>query len=144
MADDVMNHGDDAVVDDSTDSALAAAGGNGLRAGSHDQNMLFQAGSHDQNTIFQQNNSHQNEITQQLIEVRRQNVAQFEQRMQQSNTLFANMQAQLLANQASAAAAASGLQTQQQSYNHSQATQDRAQTSADYLVSVGVTTPWLP
>jgi hypothetical protein len=49
-----------------------------------------------------------------------------------------------LANQAAAAAAASGLQTQQQSYNHSEATQDRVQTSADYLVSVGITTPWLP
>jgi hypothetical protein len=133
MGDDVKNDGDDAVVDDSTDNALAAATGNGLRAGNHDQN-----------TIFQQNNAQQNEIVQQIIEVRRQNVALFEQRMQQSNTLFANMQAQLLANQAAAAAAASGLQTQQQSYNHSEATQDRVQTSADYLVSVGITTPWLP
>jgi hypothetical protein len=133
MGDDVKNDGDDAVVDDSTDNALAAASGNGLRAGNHDQN-----------TIFQQNNAQQNEIVQQIIEVRRQNVALFEQRMQQSNTLFANMQAQLLANQAAAAAAASGLQTQQQSYNHSEATQDRVQTSADYLVSVGITTPWLP
>jgi hypothetical protein len=133
MSDDTMNHGDDAVVDDSTDDSLAAATGNGLRAGNHDQN-----------TIFQQNNAQQNEIIQQLIEVRRQGVAQFEQRLVQSNTLFANMQAQLLANQAAAAAAASGLQTQQQSYTHSEATQDRVQTSADYLVSVGITTPWLP
>jgi hypothetical protein len=132
MSDDVRQ-GDDAVVDDSTDDALAAATGNGLRAGAHDQN-----------TIYQQNNSQQNEITQQLIEVRRQNVAQFEQRMGQVNNLFANQMAQVLANQATAAAAVSALQQQAQVQNHSQSTQDRVQTSADYLVSVGITTPWLP
>jgi hypothetical protein len=144
MSDDTSNHGDDAVVDDSTDDSLAAATGNGLRAGSHDQNTTFQTTLHDQNTIFQQNNSHQNEITQQLIEVRRQNVAQFEQRMGQVNNLFANQMTMVLANQAAAAAAMSALQQQAQVQNHSQATQDRVQTSADYLVSVGITTPWLP
>jgi hypothetical protein len=144
MADDVKNDGDDAVVDDSTDSALAATGGNGLRAGNHDQNMVFTAALHDQNTIFQQNNAQQNEYIEQLLEVRRQNVAQFEQRLTQSNQLFAAQIGQTLANQAAAAAAANGLQSQQASYSHSQATQDRMQTSADYLVSVGITTPWLP
>jgi len=133
MSDDTSNHGDDAVVDDSTDDSLAGATGNGLRAGNHDQN-----------TIFQQNNAQQNEIVQQIIEVRRQNVAQFEQRMAQTNNLFANQMAQVLANQAAAAAAMSALQQQAQVQNHSQATQDRVQTSADYLVSVGITTPWLP
>ena len=81
---------------------------------------------------------------QQLIEVRRQNVAQFEQRMTQENNLFANQMAHVLNNQAAAAAAASGLQTQQQSYTHTEASQSRLQQSADYLVSVGITTPWLP
>jgi hypothetical protein len=132
MSDNIVN-GDDAVVDDSTDSSLAAATGNGIRAGNHDQN-----------TIFQQNNAQQNEIVQSLIEVRRQNVAQFEQRMGQVNNLFANQMTMVLSNQAAAAAAQSALQQQAQVQNHSQATQDRVQTSADYLVSVGVTTPWLP
>jgi len=144
MADDVKNDGDDAVIDDSTDSSLAAAGGNGLRGGAHDQNMVFTSSLHDQNTIFQQNNSHQSEITQTLIETRRQNVALFEQRLAQSNAMFANHMSQVLNNQAAAAAAANGLQQQAQTQNHSQSTQDRLQASADYLVSVGITTPWLP
>jgi hypothetical protein len=133
MSDDTMNHGDDAVVDDSTDDSLAAATGNGLRAGNYDAA-----------TIHQQNYTQMNELAQSLVEARRQETAQFEMRMVQSNNLFANQMSQVLANQAAAAAAASGLQTQQQSYTHSEATQDRVQTSADYLVSVGVTTPWLP
>lgn len=132
MSDNIVNT-DDAVVDDSTDAALAAVTGNGLRAGAHDQN-----------TIFQQNNAQQNEIIQQLVEVRRQNVAQFEQRMVQENQMFQQTMQMIVANQEAASARASGLQTQQQSYNHSEATQDRLQSSADYLVSVGITTPWLP
>jgi carboxylesterase type B len=144
MSDDVENTGDDAVVDDSTDSSLASATGNGIRAGAHDQNTIFQTTNHDQNTIFQQNNAQQNEFLQTLAEVRRQNVVLFEQRVSQDNAMFAAHMSQLAANAAAAAAAANGLLTQQQSYNHSQATQDRMQTSADYLVSVGITTPWLP
>jgi hypothetical protein len=132
MSDNIVN-GDDAVVDDSTDSSLASATGNGLRAGNYDAA-----------TIHQQNYTQMNELAQSLVEARRQETAQFEMRMVQSNNLFSNQMSQVLANQAAAAAAASGLQQQAQTQNHSQATQDRAQTSADYLVSVGVTTPWLP
>jgi hypothetical protein len=79
MADDVKNDGDDMVVDDATDSNLAATTSLGLAAAAHDQN-----------TIFQQNNALQNEYAQQLLEVRRQNVAMFELRMTQANQLFAN------------------------------------------------------
>jgi hypothetical protein len=155
MADDVMNHGDDAVVDDSTDSALAATGGNGLRAGNHDQNVVFATTNHDQTTSFQSNNTERNEFMQTLAEVRRQNVVLFEQRASQSNAMFAAHMAQIESNRATqaaaaesnraaAAAAANGLLTQQQGYGHSQASQDRLQASSDYLVSVGITTPWLP
>ena len=91
MADDIKNDGDDAVVDDSTDSNLAATTGLGLTAAAHDQN-----------TIFQQNNVLQNEFAQQLLEVRRQNVAMFELRMTQANQLFAN---QIVTEQANRAAA---------------------------------------
>jgi hypothetical protein len=144
MADDVKNDGDDMVVDDTTDNALAAASANGLRAGNHDQNVVFATTNHDQTTSFQSNNTERNEFMQTLAEVRRQNVVLFEQRASQSNAMFAAHMAQVEANRAAAAAAANGLLNQQQTYSHSQATQDRMQTSADYLVSVGITTPWLP
>lgn len=99
---------------------------------------------HDQQTIQQQNNSQQNEIIQQLIEARRQNAAEFEQRMRQQDQLFQTTMQMLLANNDRENARAAGLQTQQQSYTHQEAEQSRAQTSADLLATLGILTPWLP
>ena len=73
------NPSDDPVVDDSTDMSTANAAGNGIRAGSHDQN-----------TIFQQNNSAVNELIQSIVETRRETVSLFEQRMRQQDVLFNN------------------------------------------------------
>ena len=86
----------------------------------------------------------QNEILQSLIEARRQMTAEFEQRMRQQDQMFQHTMQMQVANADAAAARASGNQAQQQSYTHQEASQSRAQTTAEYMASVGIVTPWLP
>ena len=125
-------------------------------------NLGLQSASHDQSTIQQQNNAQQNEIVQSLLETRRQTVAQFEerqrqtvaqfeQRMVQENQMFQNTMQMILTNADAANARQAGLQTQQQSndgsatkqeqtYAHQEAQKDRAATSAEHAVDMGVVT----
>ena len=140
---------DSPVVGDSTDSAVANAAGNGIRAGSHDQN-----------TIFQQNNTSMNEVLQSFIETRRETVALFEQRMRQQDVMFNNQiqqqqqmfqanMSQLASNQDAKNARDNGLQQQAQTLNAAQAnveatnanSQALAQTAVNVKLSDGIYLP---
>ena len=129
MADDIDNHGDDAVVDDATDSNLAATTGLGLAAAAHDQNTVFSTTNQNQTAAYQGNQTERNEFMQQLVEVRRQNVVLFEQRINQSNQLFANQIATEQANRAMA-------QAQQASQAAVDATNANSQALAQLAVNV--------
>ena len=134
MSDGPLNP-DDPVVDDSVEAATANAAGNGLRAGSHDQN-----------TIFQQNNASMNELLQTLVETRRETVSLFEQRMRQQDVLFNNQiqqqqqmfqanMSQLASNQDAKNQRDVGLQQQAQTLNAAQANVEATNANSQALAA---------
>ena len=134
MSDGPLNP-DDPVVDDSVEAATANAAGNGLRAGSHDQN-----------TIFQQNNASMNELLQTLVETRRETVSLFEQRMRQQDVLFNNQiqqqqqmfqanMSQLAYNQDAKNQRDVGLQQQAQTLNAAQANVEATNANSQALAA---------
>ena len=108
----------------SMETSLSAATGAGFRAGAHDQN-----------TIFQQNNALQSEVMQSLVEVRRQTVAEFEQRMRQQDQQFQNTMQMVLQNAEAASARASANQQQAQVQNNTQSLDQAAKTAAESAIT---------